>query len=199
LVKGDVEQALPLFEDCAELAERADLPVLVMHLGTCLGPALCVMGRPAEAVTLIEKARALEDAGGNMLWMPLNLAALAIAYSLVGCQEQALRADERARECARRFGQRGNEAWAFLTGGEVFARCRPDEPVRAIDAYRAALALGTELKMRPLVARSHLGLATLPGPDRSERRRSLDTATALFREMGMRSWLTRAEGVRAAL
>ncbi len=49
--------------------------------------------------------------------------------------------------------------------------------------------------MRPLIAQCHLGLATL-GRQRDTHRacgEHLATASAMFHELGMQSWLERAE------
>jgi hypothetical protein len=66
---------------------------------------------------------------------------------------------------------------------------------QAIDAYRQALALASELGMRPLVAHCHLGLAKLHGRtgQREKVGEHLATATTLYREMDMRLWLEQAE------
>ncbi|HEY7601163.1 MAG TPA: hypothetical protein VIB60_01520 [Methylomirabilota bacterium] len=60
---------------------------------------------------------------------------------------------------------------------------------------RDALARAQELEMRPLVAHCQLGLGRLcaltgkPGDARTH----LSTAAAMFREMGMKLWLDKAE------
>jgi hypothetical protein len=57
--------------------------------------------------------------------------------------------------------------------------------------YRAALALATDLGMRPLAAHCHLGLGTLyRRTGRGEQAREhLAIATGMYREMDMRFWL----------
>ena len=61
--------------------------------------------------------------------------------------------------------------------------------------YRQALALATELGMRPLVAHCHLGLGKLCGRTRDPNKADehLTTAAAMYREMGMTFWLEKAE------
>ena len=60
--------------------------------------------------------------------------------------------------------------------------------------YRAAMALATELGMRPLVAHCHLGLGTLyrRTGDAAKAEEHLATATTMYREMGMTFWLEKA-------
>jgi tetratricopeptide (TPR) repeat protein len=61
--------------------------------------------------------------------------------------------------------------------------------------YRQALALAEPRGMRPLVAHCHLGLAKLyrRTGKREQAQEHLTTATTMYREMDMRSWLEQAE------
>ena len=75
------------------------------------------------------------------------------------------------------------------------SECVPPEPGPAEESDRQALALATELGMRPLVAHCHLGLGKLyrrTGP-REQAQEHLTTATTMYREMDMRFWLEQAE------
>jgi hypothetical protein len=72
------------------------------------------------------------------------------------------------------------------------------EPTDAEDGekhYTEAMALATELGMRPLVAHCHLGLGKLYRRmgKRQYAQEHLATATTMYREMGMRFWLEQAE------
>ncbi len=60
--------------------------------------------------------------------------------------------------------------------------------------YGAAMALASELEMRPLVAHCHLGLGRLSRRqgDAARAREHLATATAMYGEMSMGLWLERA-------
>ena len=60
---------------------------------------------------------------------------------------------------------------------------------------RQALALATELEMRPLVAHCHLGVGQLYRRlgDRAKRDESLRIAITMYREMDMGFWLDQAE------
>jgi hypothetical protein len=55
--------------------------------------------------------------------------------------------------------------------------------------------LAEEVGMRPLVAHCHLGLGKLyrRTGDHDQAREHLATATAMYREMGMRFWLSESE------
>jgi len=116
------------------------------------------------------------------------------AYLVLGRIAEAQEHAEQVRALARAHQQRGPEAWGLKLLGDVQAR-EPAGAKQAGDAYRQALALATELGMRPLVAHCHLGLGTLyrkmgRGDQAQEH---LTTATTMYREMDMRFWLERAE------
>ncbi len=95
---------------------------------------------------------------------------------------------------ARAHQERGWETWGLKVLGDVHAH-EPTEAEQAGDTYRQALALATELGLRPLVAHCHLGLGTLARQTgRGEQAQEhLTTATAMYRDIGMRFWLEQAE------
>ena len=90
------------------------------------------------------------------------------------------------------MGARGAEAHALCLAGDVAST---SDAENAESHYRAALALAGELGMLPLVAHCHLGLGKLyrRAGKRQEAQDHLTTATTMYREMDMRSWLEQAE------
>jgi hypothetical protein len=86
---------------------------------------------------------------------------------------------------ARRRGERGHEAWALRLLGEIATH--QSDVATAERQYAAAMALASELEMRPLLAHCHLGLATLHRRTgkQSEADAQLATATSMYREMRM--------------
>jgi hypothetical protein len=101
----------------------------------------------------------------------------------------------RALTLARDRGERGHEAWALRLLGEIASHPGRPDVATAEAHYGAAMALATELGMRPLVAHCHLGLATVyrRTGDRAKTEEHLTTASALYREMDMGFWLEKAE------
>ena len=65
----------------------------------------------------------------------------------------------------------------------------------AQDSDREALAFGRQLGIRPLIAHCHLGLGKLyrRTGKREQAQEHLTTATTMYREMGMRFWLEKAQ------
>jgi tetratricopeptide (TPR) repeat protein len=109
--------------------------------------------------------------------------------------EDARVSAKRAVKLARERGERGHEAWALRLLAEVASQAdRPDMATTEAQ-YGAAMALATELGMRPLVAHCHLGLGKLYWRigKREPAQEHLTTATTMYREMGMTFWLEKAE------
>ena len=92
------------------------------------------------------------------------------------------------------------EGWALKVLGDIHAHDHVDAE-GAANAYRQALALATELGMRPLVAHCHFGLAKFyrQSNQREQARENLTTATSMYREMGMQFWLGQAKMEMRAL
>ena len=108
-------------------------------------------------------------------------------------REEAAAIAGRAVEIAAAADERANEASALHVLGQVMARTVSD--AEAAEAhYRRAVALGTEIGLRPLVARCHLIPAELL-QRAGKRPRALEhrsVATRMFGDMRMRYWLEQA-------
>jgi tetratricopeptide (TPR) repeat protein len=145
-------------------------------------------GSTAELVVAYARSGRIKDAleriGPSLAPFPLWRAEV---HFLAGQPETALEAAEQALTRHRQHGERGLEGWALRLLGEIVAGRDPLEAARAAGHYREALALATELGMRPLVAHCHLGLGKLyrRSGDEAKALEHLTTATTMYREMGM--------------
>jgi tetratricopeptide (TPR) repeat protein len=111
---------------------------------------------------------------------------------LSGRLAEALEAAQSGLTTAQQNGRRGQEAWALRTLGEI-ALCRHDAR-SAQDDFTRALALATELDMRPLTAHCQFGLgrAARLAKDHEAAEQHLRTAVRLFSDMQMGVWLAQA-------
>jgi tetratricopeptide (TPR) repeat protein len=111
-----------------------------------------------------------------------------------GHLERARATGQRALDLARTHKERGHEAWALHLLGDITAASDRPQTDRALDYYARSLALAEELKMRPLVARLHLGLGQLYRQAGMLDKAEEHLALALTRlcEMDMRFWSARA-------
>jgi transcriptional regulator with AAA-type ATPase domain/tetratricopeptide (TPR) repeat protein len=199
LRRGDLEEALPHLERALELS--ADTPLWFPRVASALGAAYAVSGRVAEGLTLLE--RAIEQAASLKLMAgySLLLAAQSQAHLAAERPATALELAQQALERARRFKERGNEAWALRILSAALAGAAPPQLEPAAEHGAQALALADELGMRPLVARCHLGLGQVRRRqgERAAAVESLRRAIYLLRPMQMRRWLGEAEAELDAL
>jgi tetratricopeptide (TPR) repeat protein len=150
-----------------------------------LGEASGALDRLREAEQLLERQA---PSGIGPTYSALGRACL-----LLGRFDEARRLCVRALESAP--GRPGFAAHALHLLGDIATH--PDR----LDAesgevhYREALALASELGMRPLIAHCHLGLGKLyrRTGKREQAREHLTAATTMYREMGMTFWLEKAE------
>jgi hypothetical protein len=101
---------------------------------------------------------------------------------------------------ARDHGHRGSEAWALRLLGEIASNGDRPDVAAAKTHYGAAVALASELGMRPLVAHCHLGLGRLHrrAGTRAEAEPHLAAAGAMYHELGMTFWLEKLEKMETA-
>jgi tetratricopeptide (TPR) repeat protein len=172
-----------------------DIPLLFPFVAAPLGEAYTLAGRVSDAVPLLEQAvtqgAAMDLRAGHALRLAWLGEALLSTDELDRAGEQAVQ----ALALAERLGERGSQAYARRLAGEIAMLREPPDVQAAATAYRDALRLATELKMRPLVARCRLGLATVhrhAGAE-VEARTDQDAAVEAFRAMQMVHWLGRAE------
>ena len=192
LRRGEIPRATALLERGLQICAERQFHIIYYPIAAYLGSAYALAGRDGEAQSLLERSVAI-DAG---LHPVLRVTLLGEAHLLAGRLVEAQRCVERALALAEVTEERGNRAWALRLLGEIAARRDPPDGAEAEARYRDALAIATELGMRPLVAHCHLGLGKLSRRTgkREQATEHLTTATTMYREMDMRFWLEQAEG-----
>jgi len=192
LLKGDFEAAVRLLRRALELTSawgEGD----ATRAKARLGYALVLSGHVEEGLTMLKDLRTCGPDNRRSLW-PLSIIWLAEAYALAGRVDDAEAAARRALVLARHQHARADEAWALLVLAQIAARREPADSDKFENHCFTALALASELGMRPLVAHCHLGLGKLyhRTDKREQAQEHLATATTLYREMGMTYWLEKA-------
>jgi len=131
---------------------------------------------------------------GRLSRLPLILVKCGEIHLLAGESEAAARLANDALKLATDQKERGNQAYAQLLLAECASRGGADS-AEATRRYLDALALTTELGMRPLAAHCHAGLWRLYRRlDQSAQGEThLTSAAAMYREMGMRFWVSQLE------
>jgi len=193
--RQELDHVHQLSERALALARKWDPPLPSAITTGIVGHAYAVAGRTADGLALLEASVRLHESSGLVYYHSLIVAYLAEAYLLAGRPDDARVSGEQALGLARERGERGFEAWALRTLGEIAAQSDPPDVERARRRYGEALALATELGMRPLAAHCHLGLGRLARRigQHQQAQEHLRTATTMYREMAMPFWLERAD------
>ena len=194
-LKGDLGRAASMAERAVGLAQQWELRRTLGIAMCLLGHVRAVAGRIEESLNLLEQGVRQADAFGTMWLRCPRLQYLGEAYLAAGRDSAAKETADRTLQLARDRGERGFEAWALRLQAEIVASITPVDTNLADARYREAIALATELEMRPLVAHCHLGLGKLyrRTDKREQAEEHLATATTMYREMGMTYWLEKAE------
>jgi tetratricopeptide (TPR) repeat protein len=195
LLLGDVSQAVTQFERAGQVARTFGLSHWRPWFSAGLGLAYAWAGRLEEAFPLFREATEETAASQFFFGHAIRVAWEAEAHLLAGRIDEARRTAARGLELAREHKERGHEAWIFRLLGEMAAYPGAFDAAESRARYVEALALATELGMRPLVAHCHLGLGKLyhRTGDRAKAQEHLTTARAMYREMDMGFWLPQAE------
>jgi class 3 adenylate cyclase/tetratricopeptide (TPR) repeat protein len=195
--RGDLRRAIELAERGLALAETWTVKDWAWVLVGVLGGAYRLAGRIDEAIAYAERAVEFTPPGHRAS----ALARLSATYLVAGRGADALQSAQQALELSRNQKERPNEARALHVLGELASHLDPPDIEIAEAKYHQALALGSEVHMRPLVAHCHLGLGNLSRRTgkRQEAHEHLTTAATMYREMDMRFYLEQAEAERAAL
>jgi tetratricopeptide (TPR) repeat protein len=156
-------------------------------------------GALAEGRALLEEAISESIRTDAVQGLAHRVAWLSEVCRLAGRSEEAWQHACQALDLARQRKQRGNEARALYQLGAVSTHANPPDAALAEAHYQQALALASELSMRPLVAHCHRGLGTLYAKlgQREQAREALTTAIELYHAVEMTFWLPEAEAALA--
>jgi class 3 adenylate cyclase/tetratricopeptide (TPR) repeat protein len=199
LYKGHAHTAIPMLERALGICQGTGLRLYVPIIAAFLGAAYTLVGRLSDAVALLEQAAA-QAAAMKLAWgRTLVMAHLSEALRRADRLEDAFQVAGQALAFARGRRERGVQAWILRMLGEIRAHCTPLDVGQAAAHYQQALALATELGMRPLQAHCHRGLGTLYSQtgQAEHARAELSTAIELYREMEMTFWLPETEAALA--
>jgi len=191
---GEFAQAVPPLERAVAVCRALEPPhpAYLMPSAT-LACVYARCGRFEEGEGLLDEI--LERSVGPRAREPRRIAMLAEACLWLGRSSEAKQIAEAELAFARVHYQRGFEALALRTLGEIALRGEPVDPDQAVVRCRESLILAKELAMRPLQARLHLllsqALGRTKGADAAMAHR--EAAVALLTELGMERVLAQAD------
>jgi tetratricopeptide (TPR) repeat protein len=158
LVQGCLAEAADDLHTALEVIDARGIPTWYPWAAAAHGYALALSGRPAEGLPFLERALkravALPLLFGHSQWVSW----LAHASLLAGRIEEAGHHGREGLRLSRKRGEQGYEAWALHILAAIIRAGGSGEP-EAEELDLQALALATQLGMRPLAARCHLALA----------------------------------------
>jgi tetratricopeptide (TPR) repeat protein len=195
-LKGDLPQAIASLERALPLCETGgDCFIYRSRAASWLGLSYALAGRTDEGLALLREALAADESLGFVYSKSFSLVSLGAGHLLAGSVKDAELCAAQALQTARDHGHRGWEAWALRLRGEIGRQLGETDAAAA--SFHDAIALATELGMRPLLAHCHRGLAGVASSSRA-RALHLRTANTLYRGMDMRLWLETSRPRRAA-
>jgi tetratricopeptide (TPR) repeat protein len=172
-----------------------DLPLAQLVMAASVGEVFNVSGQLDIALPLFEQAWQSAESKSLLSEGQPVLALLGDAYGRAERIDQAMTTGQRALDLARELGQRGHEARTLYLLGNIHGYGVTANANQARESYQQAQALAHELGMRPLEAQCHFALGELAknAGEKQGAREHFRTAVSMFREMGMQSWLEKAE------
>jgi predicted ATPase len=193
LTRGDLARAIPPLQHGFALCRATEQHLWLGEIAADLGLAYALAGRIDDALPVLDFALNEAATAGPRYTYARQHAQVGEAYLLAGQPDEAARVAAIALDAARSQKRRGQEAAALWLSAEI-AGCALERERAAAD-YQHAMALASEIGLRPLVAHCHLGLGKLyqRTDKRDQAREHLATATTMYREMDMRFWLEQAE------
>jgi tetratricopeptide (TPR) repeat protein len=190
-MRGETSQSARMLERAVALGRDWNITTFAPIALTSLGHAYARSGRFKEGVSLLQEAITAYECSGIGFFRSISDVQFGEVYLAAGQVEDARACADRALTLARQRGESGHEAWALRLLGEIASHENAAADAEA--HYGAALALATELGMRPLQAHCNYGLAKLHSPgDRQEALKHLRTAIVMYSEMNMQFWMQKA-------
>jgi tetratricopeptide (TPR) repeat protein len=191
LRRGELVRAISALERGLDVARATALTFLLPLLGSQLGYAQALTGRIQEGLSLLEQALGEAKSTGRtriVVWAHEMLAQVYLACGRDGDAAMTARA---ALNASRHIRTRGLEARILKVLADIAASGTAPDLNKAQGLCREAFVLAEELGMRPLVAHCHLGLGKLyrRTGKREPAQEHLNTATMMYREMGMTYWV----------
>jgi class 3 adenylate cyclase/tetratricopeptide (TPR) repeat protein len=193
LLRGDIDAAIPVLERGLAIAQEHELPHGVTANLLYLALASILSNRHESGLEMLGRAVQHE-----IVFMPQWTrfgTVPASAYLAAGRPAEAAVHVDKGLSMVTERRARGYRAPLLRLQAELLLRQPSSSADEAGDRLREALALATELGMRPEIARCQLSLARLHRRigDRAAGTEHLAAAVALYRQLGAPFWAERAE------
>jgi tetratricopeptide (TPR) repeat protein len=201
LMQGSIDEAIIHLERSLEIQRERGFAVVRAASTAFLAEAYALAGRRSDALAVLEETADWEASMPTPAQRGSVLVGLGHAHLLVRRVDDARRFGAAALEFAMRYAVPGVEASARRLLGELALSEATSCPLDGAEReLRRALAIATDLELRPLTAHCRVGLARVAqrhGKD-GDAGDHLQAALAMYREMTMPFWAGLAENLGAA-
>jgi class 3 adenylate cyclase/tetratricopeptide (TPR) repeat protein len=201
LRRGAPARAIPLLERSFKWCQNYSIDTQIPWAAACLGLAYALAGRHESGIEYARQGVRRGEELGLTRFQPLRVTLLANAYLLAGRRESAHGAAQQALQLARRYREKGPEAWAMYLLAESEDVSRGNQAAETRSGYLSALRCSEDLGMRPVAAHCHMGLGKLYASlgDKVTAQSELQTALSMYHEMDMQHWPDQAQHALRAL
>jgi tetratricopeptide (TPR) repeat protein len=198
-LQGEVSKSITVLEQGLDVCRSWTLPLMLPLFGISLGHAYCMAGRADEAILLLEETEREASTMHRLGGYAMILVRLGEAYLRGDRPADAERCGRRALLLSREQGECGHEVHAL----RLLAECGVGDASLFDESetnFLQAIRLAEELDLRPLAAQCHFGLGKRyrSAGQHGSAEQQFNTAAALFRQLGMQSWLEQAESQLAS-
>ena len=194
LRKGDLRRAIVVLERGLGLCRDWNVPVWFSYVASHLGYAYAQAGRVADSLDLlqqvVEQDRAVRRTVDYSLWVAWLSEACLLADRMTDADDLA----RHALDLSREHNERGHQAWdSGLSQKSLHVRSRPT--LRRQNVTARLWPWPTNSACAPSSRTATLASASSTAARATPQRppEHLITATTMYREMGMASWLEKAD------
>lgn len=178
--RGEIDAALDAFRRSLDIFQRLRQPERITDLRIELGVTLRQIGKPEEAIDILEQARDDGWRRGDDWSLGIALTQIAAARTLLGQRNAAITNLEEALLHRQNAGDRSGQATTLAILGSTYQELEDFE--RALDYHRRALAIYEELEQSRYltVTLSNVGRIYLELGDEERAREHFERALELL-------------------
>jgi tetratricopeptide (TPR) repeat protein len=194
-VKGEFELVVDALSRGYDLIQEWNLSYLPPFITGFYGHACVLDGQVKYGTGLLKRAISEYASIGLGLFRSLVTMQVSEALLLRGWDREAWDTAEQALILAIRRGECGHEACVRRLLDDMALRDNTGDAATVKEHFRKALEAAVAFDLQPIEAHCHFGLSRVHGieGDRPTSKVYLQRATSMYRQMGMSSWVERAQ------
>jgi tetratricopeptide (TPR) repeat protein len=199
--KGDSENIIKHCDNCIGQFEKAESTLWLGQAWSAAGYGYYLSGKPQRALEYIEKGLRIQKDVGTPMWLSSHYLYQGLIHFSVNNLEGAQCDVEKALELSKRNKERLFEGMSRIWLGRIMGRVGTVKATQGEKSTLRGIEILKELQLKPRYAEGYLVLGELLAEASriSEADENLEKAEGMFREMGMKYWLTKTQEIRKRL